>query len=216
MTFQDFLIGALVLLVGLAFCFAGYRFFRILITVWGFFAGFNLGSGAMAALFQNHNFLGTTTGLVLGIVVGLVLAALAYFFYYFAVVLLGASVGYSIGSGLIAAISANLNVTASIVGIVLAVVFAFLILALNLPKLLILVMTALGGAVAILGGLMILTGQVPSTGSTALQYGVAVALVRASWFWSLVAIALAVVGFLAQWRTTQEYTLVWSETSQSS
>jgi Domain of unknown function (DUF4203) len=216
MTFQDFLIGALVLLVGLAFCFAGYRFFRILIAIWGFFAGFNLGAGAMAALFQNHNFLGTSTGLIVGIVLGLVFALLAYLFYYFAVVLLGASVGYSIGTGLIGAISPNLNVTATIVGIVVAVVFAFLILALNLPKLLIMVMTALGGAVAILGGLMILTGQVHTTGSTALQYGVAVALVTASWFWSLVAIALAVVGFLAQWRSTQEYTLVWTEPTQSS
>jgi len=215
MTFQDFLIGALILLVGLAFCFAGYRFFRILITIWGFFAGFNLGAAGMVALF-GQNFLGTVSGWVVGLVVGLILAVLAYLFYYFAVVLLGASVGYEFGSGLIAAISPNLNVTASIVGIVLAIVFAFLILVLNLPKLLILVMTALGGAIAILGGLMILTGQVHTTGSTALQFGVAVALVKASWFWSLVAVALAIVGFLAQWRTTQEYTLAWSESTQSS
>jgi Domain of unknown function (DUF4203) len=216
MTFQDFLIGALILLVGAAFCFAGYRFFRILIAIWGFFAGFNLGAAGMTALF-GQNFLGTTTGWVVGLVVGLVIAVLAYFFYYVAVVLLGASVGYSLGSGLIAAFGLNnpgfLSVT---VGIVLAVVFAFLILALNLPKLLIMVMTALGGAVAILGGLLILTGQIPSTGSTALQYGVAVALVRASWFWSIVAIALAVVGFLAQWRTTQEYTLAWSQSQYQS
>jgi hypothetical protein len=216
MTFQDFLIGALILLVGAAFCFAGYRFFRILIAIWGFFAGFNLGAAGMTALF-GQNFLGTTTGWVLGLVVGLVIAVLAYFFYYVAVVLLGASVGYSLGSGLIAAFGLNnpgfLSVT---VGIVLAVVFAFLILALNLPKLLIMVMTALGGAVAILGGLLILTGQIPSTGSTALQYGVAVAVVRASWFWSIVAIALAVVGFLAQWRTTQEYTLAWSQSQVQS
>src|SRR5438105_4722918 len=44
-----------------------------------------------------------------------------------------------------------------------------------------------------------------------LQYGVAVALVKASWFWSIVAIVLAVGGFLAQLRTMQEYTLVWAE-----
>jgi hypothetical protein len=44
-----------------------------------------------------------------------------------------------------------------------------------------------------------------------LQYGDAVALVKASWFWSIVAIALAVVGFLVQWRTMQEYNLEWSQ-----
>ena len=208
MAFQDFLIGALVLLVGAAFCFVGYRFFRILIAIWGFFAGFNLGAGAMTALFNNA-FLGTTTGIVLGLVIGLVFAALAYFFYYFAVVLLGASAGYTLGSGLIGAIGLNNpGFVAVIVGVVLAVVFAFLILVLNLPKILIMVFTALGGAVAMLAGLLILFGQVKVA---YLQYGDAVALVKASWFWSIVAIALAVVGFLAQWRTMQEYNLEWSQ-----
>jgi len=78
MVFQDFLIGLLLLVVGAAFCFVGYRFFRILIAIWGFFAGFNLGASGMVALF-GQNFLGTVTGWVLGIVVGLVIAVLAYF-----------------------------------------------------------------------------------------------------------------------------------------
>ena len=63
-----------------------------------------------------------------------------------------------------------------------------------------------------LAGLLILVGQVHVVN---LQYGDGVALVRASWFWSIVAIVLAVVGFLAQWRTMQEYTLAWSESSTS-
>ena len=212
MAFQDFLIGALVLLIGALFCFVGYRFFRILIAIWGFFAGFNLGTAAMTALFSNA-FLQTTTGIVLGLVLGLVFAVLAYFFYYFAVVLLGATAGYDLGSGFIGAIGLNNpGFIAVIVGVVLAFVFAFLILILNLPKLLIMVFTALGGAVAMLAGLLILLGQVKVA---YLQYGDAVALVRASWFWSIVAIALAVVGFLAQWRTMQEYTLVWTESPTS-
>jgi len=212
MAFQDFLIGALVLIVGALFCFAGYRFFRILITIWGFFAGFNLGTAAMTALFNNA-FLGTTTGIVLGIVIGLVFAALAYFFYYFAVVLLGATAGYDLGSGFIGAIGLNNpGFIAVIVGVALAVIFALVILLFNLPKLLIMVFTALGGAVAMLAGLLILLGQVKTA---YLQYGDAVALVRASWFWTLVAIVIAVVGFLAQWRTNQEYTMVWSESSTS-
>jgi hypothetical protein len=209
MTFQDFLIGALVLLVGAAFCFVGYRFFRILIAIWGFFAGFNLGTALMTALFNNA-FLQTTTGIVLGLVIGLVFAALAYFFYYFAVVLLGASAGYELGSGLIGAIGLNNpGFIAVIVGVAVAVIFALVILIFNLPKLLIMVFTALGGAIAMLAGLFILLGQVKVID---LRYGDAVALVRASWFWIIVAIALAVVGFLVQWRTAQEYTLEWSET----
>lgn len=213
MAFQDFLIGALVLLVGLLFCFVGYRFFRILITIWGFFAGFNLGTAAMTALFNNA-FLGTTTGIILGIVIGLVFAVLAYFFYYFAVVLLGASAGYDLGSGFIGAIGLNNpGFIAVIVGVVIAVIFVLLILILNLPKLLIMVFTALGGAVAMIVGLLILVGQAKVA---YLQFGEAVALVRASWVWTIVAIALAVVGFLVQWSTMRQYTLEWSESTTSS
>src|SRR2546421_12061579 len=143
MAFQDFLIGALILLAGAAFCFAGYRFFRILIAIWGFFAGFNLGTAAMTALFNNA-FLGTTTGIVLGLVIGVVFAVLAYFFYYFAVVLLGATAGYDLGSGFIGAIGMNNpGFISVIVGVALAVVFALIILILNLPKLLIMVFSAL-------------------------------------------------------------------------
>ncbi len=211
MAFQDFLIGALVLLVGLLFCFVGYRFFRILITIWGFFAGFNLGTAAMTALFTNP-FLQTTTGIVLGLVIGLVFAALAYFFYYFAVVLLGATAGYDLGSGLIGLISTNLNLIAFIVGVAVAVIFVLIILIFNLPKLLIMVFTALGGAVAMIVGLLILLGQAKVVN---LQFGEAVALVRANanWLWTIVAIALAVVGFLVQWSTMRTYTLEWSETT---
>ncbi|HXZ03912.1 MAG TPA: hypothetical protein VEH81_03715, partial [Ktedonobacteraceae bacterium] len=99
-----------------------------------------------------------------------------------------------------------------IVGVALAVIFALVILLFNLPKLLIMVFTALGGAVAMITGLLILLGQAKVA---YLQYGDAIALVKASWFWTIVAIAVAVVGFIVQWRTMQEYTLVWSETSTS-
>ncbi len=212
MQFQDFLIGALVMLVGLLFCFIGYRFFRILITIWGFFAGFNLGAAAMTALFTNSPFIQTTAGIVLGLVLGLVFAVLAYFFYYFAVVLLGATAGYDLGSGLIGLISNNLNLIAFIVGVAVAVIFVLLILILNLPKLLIMVFTALGGAVAMIVGLLILLNQAKVVN---LQFGEAVALVRASWVWTIVAIALAVVGFLVQWSTMRTYNLEWSETTTS-
>ena len=161
----------------------------------------------MTALFNNV-FLQTTTGIVLGLVIGVVFAALAYFFYYFAVVLLGATAGYDLGSGFIGAIGLNNpGFVSVIVGVVLAVIFAFLILLLNLPKLLIMVFTALGGAVAMLAGLLILLGQAKVA---YLQYGDAIALVKTSWFWSIVAIVIAVIGFLAQWRMNQEYTMVWS------
>ena len=95
-----------------------------------------------------------------------------------------------------------------IVGVVVAIVLALIILIFNLPKLLIMLFTAIGGAAAMLAGALILFGQIQVV---SLQYGIAVAAIRASWFWTIVWIILAVVGFLAQWRTMQEYTFEWSE-----
>lgn len=208
MFLQNLLIGLLILLVGAAFCFVGYRFFQVLIAVWGFIAGFNLGAAGMTALF-GQTFLGTTAGWILGLVVGLVFAVLSYLFYYFAVVILGASAGYALGSGLMAAFGlSNPGFLSVTVGIVFAVVFTLLIVFLNLPKLLIILYTAFSGAVAMLTGFLVILGRVPVV---SMQYGIAVALVRAWWFWGLLAIALTVVGFLIQWRTTQVYSLTWSE-----
>ena len=135
----------------------------------------------------------------------------AHFLYYVAIVLLGASVGYAIGSGLMGAIGLNNpGFLSVIVGVVLAVILTIVVLALNLPKLLIMVFTAIGGAATIVTGFLLLFGQIHTV---TLQYGFAVAAIRASWIWSLVVIVLAVVGFLAQWRTMQAYTLEWSEQS---
>ena len=49
MFFQIVLASLLIILMGLGLCFAGYRFFTILLPIWGFFAGFQFG----ATIFTN-------------------------------------------------------------------------------------------------------------------------------------------------------------------
>ena len=39
MFFQTVFWSLLIILLGVGLCFAGYRFFRILLPIWGFFAG---------------------------------------------------------------------------------------------------------------------------------------------------------------------------------
>lgn len=208
MFFETLFVGLLALLIGAAFCFVGYRFFQILIAFWGFFAGFLLGASAVTALFGG-GFLATITGWVAGFIVGLVFAALAYFFYVVAVVILGASVGYWLGTGLMTAIGfSNQGFLTVLIGILCAIALAILILALNLPKVLIMVFTALGGASTILTGILLLIGRVP-LGS--LQYGAAAALIRTSWFWGILWLVLAAIGFAVQWISTQEYTMEWAQ-----
>ena len=46
----DIALGLVAIIAGAAFCFAGYQWFRLIIPVWGFFAGFSAGTGLISAI----------------------------------------------------------------------------------------------------------------------------------------------------------------------
>src|SRR5215831_19384520 len=98
MFFQTVLVSLLLILLGLALTFAGYRFFVILLPIWGFFAGFQFGATIFTDLF-GQGFLSTAISWVVGLLVGFTAAILAYLFYAAAVVLLAGFVGYQLGVG---------------------------------------------------------------------------------------------------------------------
>src|SRR5713226_9579049 len=124
MSFNVLIVGIVALLVGIGFCFAGYRFFRILIAIWGFLTGFLLTAQAFAVSSGGH-FLLSTVGLIIALIVGLVLAALAYTLYVAAVVILGASVGFWIGMGLVAAAGyGSHGALVLLVGVICAIILA--------------------------------------------------------------------------------------------
>src|SRR4051812_40494059 len=96
---EAFWIGLITILLGLSLTFMGYQFFRILIPVWGFFAGFTWGAQALA-IGLGTGFLATVMGWTVGLFVGLVIAFLAYFFYQAAVGILAGFIGYWLIGGL--------------------------------------------------------------------------------------------------------------------
>ena len=51
MDIQTLLLGILAIAIGAAVCFAGYKFFLVLLPLFGFVAGFWLGSAALTELF---------------------------------------------------------------------------------------------------------------------------------------------------------------------
>ena len=73
--------------IGAAFCFGGYRFFLLLLPLWGFLVGFNVGTDAVSAIFGDGTF-ATATSWVVGFVLALVFAAFSYFWYWVAIALL--------------------------------------------------------------------------------------------------------------------------------
>ena len=82
----DILLGLLAIVAGGAMLFAGQFVLRLVIPIWGFFAGFAFGAGIVAKSADEH-FLGTVLGWVLGLVFAVLFAVLAYLYYYVAIVI---------------------------------------------------------------------------------------------------------------------------------
>jgi hypothetical protein len=191
----------LVIMLGLALCFTGYRFFTILVSIWGFFAGFQFGATIFTNIF-GEGFLRTIISWVVGLLVALFTAAIAYLFYEAAVILLAGFIGYEIGIGVMTWIGFQPGFIPFLVGLAVALALAALAVMLRFPKILIIVLTALAGAGAILAGFFLAFGRISIAD---LQFGALGAIVRDSWIWSILYLALAGVGILIQWGTTEHY-----------
>jgi hypothetical protein len=201
MFFQTVVVSLLLILMGLALCFAGYRLFVILLPIWGFFAGFQFGATIFTNLF-GQGFLSTVISWVVGLLVAITAAVLAYLFYAAAVVLLAGLIGYELGVGIMAAFGVQEGFLTFLVGLLVGVALVALALYLHLPKLLILILTAFAGAGTLLAGIFVALGRVPLD---ALRYGEVGAILRDNWFWGLLFLAIAAIGFYFQWRTTQVF-----------
>jgi Domain of unknown function (DUF4203) len=201
MFFQTVFTSLLIILLGLCLCFAGYRFFVILVSIWGFFAGFHFGASILSNWF-GQGFLTTVIGWVIGLLVGIFAAALAYLFYEAAVILLAGFVGYELGVGIMTWIGFQPGFIPFLVGLAVALALAVLAVILRFPKILIIVLTAFAGAGAILAGFFLAFGRISLAD---LQFGEVGAIVRDNWIWGVLYLALAAVGILIQWGTTENY-----------
>lgn len=199
---EPILIGLIGLVIGLILCFAGYRFFRVIIALWGLVTGFLLGSQLTNAYGGAESLNGALPWLV-GIVLGIILALLAYTLYKIAVAILGAGVGYSIGAAIVVSLGYGNQQNAVLIGgLILAVIFALVILYFHLVKLLLIVNTALGGAGSILTGALLLLGVVQVQD---LNTGLIGSFIQRSLAWSLAWLVLAVIGILVQATTTRNH-----------
>jgi hypothetical protein len=189
-------VAILALVIGLAFAFGGWRFFLFLLPLWGFVVGFSLGTEAMRALFGDGTF-ATVTSWVVGFVIAVLFAVLSYLYYYLAIAVLAGTVGYALGASAWGIIGNEQGVIAFVIGLVVGLIFAAGVLILNVPRYLVIVLTGLGGAAAVLAGWFILIGKVPSDNVTWWQVG---ALIKDSWIYLIVWGLIAAAGILAQMR----------------
>ena len=204
MSLEGLLIGALAILVGLAFAFVGYRFFLVLLPIWGFIAGFALTANAVAGLL-NEGFLVTMLGWIAGFFVGLLFAVLSYFFWYVAVIVLAGTVGYALGASILAAIGVDSGFIVFLAGLAVGAAFFIAAIVLAVPKWAIVVLTAIGGAGAIVVGVALAIGRFPVSDLS--EGGVVGAAIGDSVLWGLAWAALAVAGVVVQLRSAATFTI---------
>jgi len=190
----DILLGLLAIVAGAAMLVAGQFVLRLVIPVWGFFAGFAFGAGLVAEL-ADERFLGTVLGWVLGLVFALVFAVFAYLYYYVAVTLAMGAFGFAIGSGLVVALGIDWNWVAVLVGLVIGVLVGLVSVFTNMPMIVLVVFSSIAGAIGVTAGLMLLFGSLDSADFTR---GAFTTQVEDSWGWYLLLVVLALGGIVIQ------------------
>jgi hypothetical protein len=204
MDFQALLVGIIAIALGAAIMTLGYRLALILLPIWGFFAGFLLGAQLLQEFFGD-GFLATTASWVVGVVLGLLFAVLSYLFWYVAVVILFASIGYWLGYGFMELLGFQEGgILAVGIGLIVGAAFAVAAFVTGVPLAALVVIMAVGGAHALIAGILILIGtmQVEALGS-----GMATAIIQTNVGWWLLALGLAVVSIIFQLKTIGDYVL---------
>jgi Domain of unknown function (DUF4203) len=193
--------GLIGILFGLVLAFAGYRFFLVLLPIFGFFFGLAFGAQAIQALF-GQAFLATVTSWVVGFIVGLVFAVLSYLFYLFAVALIAGALGYAVVVGLVQAIGLPMGWLLWLIGVAAGIILAVVTLRFNLQKWVIIIATSVLGAGAIVGTMVLLFNPAAQF----LQNPVRVALATSP-FMVIVFLLVAVLGIIGQVRANRNFTL---------
>lgn len=192
---KDVVVGIIVIAIGALFCFRGWLAMRIVIPLWGALAGFALGAGLIQA-WTGDGFLSTTFSWVIGIIFAIVFFFLAYLYFEVSVVVAMMFIGFAIGVAALSAIGVTWNWVLALAGIVLGLALGIVAVVTNLPMGLLTVLTAMGGATAIVTGVMLLVGTVNvddfDNGVTTKE------LIQDNPWWIVLYVGLAIAGIVAQ------------------
>lgn len=202
LSLEGIIIGALGILLGGAFAFAGYRWFLLLLPIWGLFVGFMAGAGATSVLL-GEGFLASVIGIGVGVVVAIVFALLSWFYWWGAVLVVAGSFGYVLTHWILVAIGFNPEgwlavVIAIVAGVALALV-AFLA---NAPKYVAILLTAFSGAAWLAAGIALLLGIIQPE---EVQNGSLVAIYTEGWVWIAIWGVVAAAGIIAQLQMTRRW-----------
>ena len=211
---SDLAFGIVAIAVSVLFCFLGAVVLRAAITIWGAFVGFSLGAGVVAG-WLGEGFLAGTAGWVVGVIVAVLFAWLAYAYYAVAVLIAVASLGFATGVAVMAALGITWNWLVVAVAMIIAVLIGIAALSLDVPSILLVVLSTLGGASVAVSGVMLIVGVLSLadfTDSAATSYPAA-----AGWWWTALYLVLVVGGIVVQGRASRKWqSQAWDASAKSS
>lgn len=154
---SDLVFGLLAVLVGTFLCLQGQWALRMLLAVWGAFVGFALGAGLVDS-FTSEGFLTGVLGWTVGLLLAVVFSAVAYLYFVVGIALGMAAMGFVLGGTLASALGATSTWLPVLVGSLCGVALAVLTLMVDLPQIILIVVSSLTGATLLVGGLMLVFG----------------------------------------------------------
>jgi hypothetical protein len=196
-------VGVFTLLFGAAFCFLGYRYFRILLPIWGFIAGFWVGEAFVATIFGDSN-TAIIAGWIVGLIGGLILAGLSLFLFKVAVAILGATFGLWFVAGLVTWLGMESSLLVAILAILGAILFAVLTFQDNIRKYLIIAFSALIGATGIVLGLLFLFSPLSVDIFRSGLAPLVPSVLQESWQAAVLWLVLALLGAAIQWISSRD------------
>ncbi len=202
MSIEGIVVGLLGIVLGAVFCFAGFRWFLLLLPIWGLFVGFMTGASAMSLLL-GEGFLASVLGIVVGVVFAVIFALLSWFYWWGAVAVLGGVLGYAVALGLLEAIGFNADgFLTAIIAIAAGVAVAVVALVVNAPKYVAIILTAFAGASWLTAGIALVLGIIKTD---ELGAGPLAAVYLQGWFWILIWGVVAAAGVIAQIQMTKAW-----------
>lgn len=142
-------------------------------------------------------FLGTALSWIVGLAVASVFGLLAYLYYEVAVLIGTTSIGFILGTTVMVALGVSWSWVIALAGVISAAVPAFVAIVGDMPMMLLTILTALAGAGAIIGGLMLMFGVI-DTGD--FESAATTKAIEDDWWWYAGYIVLAIVGAAGQFR----------------
>jgi hypothetical protein len=180
---------------------SGYRFFLVLLPIFGFFYGFALGAQSLQAVFGDA-FLATISSWVVGFMFAVGFALLSYLFYFAGVGFVAFALGYSLGVGVLEAIGLDFGLIVWLAGVALGIAVVVVTFFLNIQKYVIIAATSVLGAGITIGSFLYAFGGLPSAVLTQnpVHY-----VIQNSFLWTVAYFVLLAFGIVTQIATTRAW-----------